>query len=272
MNSTISRETIGKTFGLTAGIVFSIAVFGFNAVIQTANHFYLSGLTFFISLVIFTALTYLSSMRTLKTQSALSGGLVWSISGIIIGLLTVLLPLYFYPKVVFLTVPEAPGWFKYDWNPDHFFILFFCTALCFVCFMMIGLIENNLADSAYFSNTLGVLIFNALIIAIFTGVIGSVVDTMVNAKVREAASGLNYIINYTKTHSPETISKETRRNLRLASLTTIKDTFDQGHTLYIFEQNLGYESTNLLYRVDSLWANCYIFGDKPSNCFIVEPK
>lgn len=272
MNSAISRETIARTFGFTAGIVFSIAVFGVNAVFQTINHLYLSGMTFLISLVIFTGLTYISSLHTIKTQSALSGGLVWTGSGLIIGLLTVLLPMYLYPKVVFLTVPEAAGWFKYDWNSDQLFVLFFSTAICAVSFLMIGLIENNLADSAYFSNTLGVLLFNALIIALFTFVIGSVIDTMVNGKAREAANGLNYIIEYSRTHDPESIPKETRRNLRLAALSSIQDTLDEDYTLYIFEQNMGYESTNFLYRVDSLWANCYVFGDNPSNCFVVEPK
>lgn len=271
MDNVITKRVIGNTFGIAAGVIFSISAFGLNALIQTQNHLYLSGLVFLISLLIFTGLTYFSSLITVRSNSARTGALVWFASGIIVGLMTTLLPLYFYPKVVMWTVPEAAGWFKYAWQADQNFVLFFCVLLSAICFLMIGLLENNLVDSTYFSNTLGVLIFNTLIIAVFMGVIGSVVDSMVNKKLREAASGLNFTIDYAQHHDIDTVSKETRRNLRLAAVTDIKDTLSQEHTIYVYEQNMGYETTNFLYRADETWANCFVFGDKLSNCFLVSP-
>lgn len=271
MDSVISKKTIAHTFGITAGIIFTLTSFGWNAFIQTQNKLYLSWLTFTIALVIFTSLTYAASLLTVKSESAVRGGLVWGLSGLVIGILTVLLPFYLYPKVVFLTVPEAVGWFKFDWQPDYNFVLLFSAVLCGVSFLMIGLLENNFVDSTYFSNTLGVLTFNTLIIAIFMGVIGSVADSLVNIKIRDSASGLHYIINYAQIHDIDSVDKDIRRNLHLGALNSIKDSLNKDHTIYIFEQSLVYETTNFLYRSNDLWANCYVFSDKPSNCFIVTP-
>jgi len=136
---------------------------------------------------------------------------------------------------------------------------------------MIGLLENNFVDSTYFSNTLGILLFNALIIAIFMGVIGSVADSLVNASLRKSTSGLHYIIDYAQKHDIDSVDKDIRRNLHLGALNDIKDTLEDNHTLYIFEQNHIYETANILYKSGDLWANCYIFSHKPSNCFIISP-
>jgi|GEM_PF-6547065 len=271
MDIVITKKTIAHTFGITAGLFFSLSSFGLNAWVQTQNHLYLSWLTFLLAFPIFTFLTYTASMITVNAQSALRGGLVWSLTGLIIGILTVILPFYLYPKAVFLTVPEATNWFKFDWHPDFYLIVLFSTVLCSISFLMIGLLENNFVDSTYFSNTLGVLMFNALIIAIFMGVIGSVADSLVNASLRKSTTGLHYIIDYTQDHDIDTVDKDIRRNLHLSALTDIKETFKDDHTLYVFEQNHVYETANFLYKSGELWANCYVFSHKPSNCFIVTP-
>lgn len=271
MDNVITRRTIAHTFGITAGLFFALSSFGLNAWIQTQNHLYLSWLSFLLALPIFTFLTFTASIITVNAQSALKGGLVWSLAGLIIGILTVLLPFLLYPKAVFFTVPEAINWFKFDWHPDYYLIVLFSTVLCFISFLMIGLLENNFVDSTYFSNTLGILLFNALIIAIFMGVIGSVADSLVNASLRKSTSGLHYIIDYAQKHDIDSVDKDIRRNLHLGALNDIKDTLEDNHTLYVFEQNHIYETANILYKSGDLWANCYIFSHKPSNCFIISP-
>jgi len=261
----------GAIYGTVAGLVFSLLAWGYNAAILATHHFATPWFTFTVGVLVVTVITALTGYYAVRSNSTLTSSILWVIAGIFSGALAIVLPLYLFPNYVNFTNPNLNGWLEFGWNESYSLILFFAIFYSAISFLIIGLLENSLVESAYYSLSAGQLMIALLICSIFAGLIGGIVDSFANTNIRKSVVALDEIITYVTEHEGQVIAKETTRALHLSALNTVKENLTDQRKLYLFSVNETFDQTKILLETNGVFAICYVFLDQPSNCTISTP-
>lgn len=265
------KALYGAIYGGVAGFVFSFFAWGYHSIIMATHHLAAPWFSYIVGGILVLFLTIAAGYFSVLSNSTFTSSIMWTLTGILGGAIAILVPLAAYPKYIVTIEPSLSSWVQFQWNDAYMLFLGFALLYSALTFLIIGLLENSLVESAYFTLSYGQLIMAILVSALLGGLIGGIIDSFANSNIRKSVVALDNIITYVLQHKDEDISKETKRNLHLAALNSVKEELSEDHKLIIFSVNETFDQSQILLQTGDLSALCYVFQDQPSNCTIANP-
>ena len=264
------RSNLGVRYGLIAGLFFTLAAWGLDAIILTRYHASLPFLKFLPALLICVPTAILAGYLTARFESSIVGLVMWGGLAVLYTFLVINLPLKFYP------------WFLGKIHPDFspiiyfeeliglggywFYCLFAIGITCLLC----GFLENVLLDQGLASSSLlgpqMPFVFCALIMML-SGLFG---DILLTRDFREPIVAYDILLNNAATYHNQEVDATTKRNLRLGTVEPLGELVLQPHTLTLVEVDRYLTLTKILVEFDDQTALCQAIQSKPTFCRIID--
>ena len=261
-----NKIIIGGIYGITAAIVFSYAAAGYNASQYAKAHIVNAWLAYILLAAVTIPICVIAGTLSIRFGSTAKSALIWLLAGFISSISATLLPLWLVPTIVANTNPVQAPFLQFSWEESFIFLLGFSTAITLVAFVILGMLENSLVDSAYYANSAGAVLPALLVSALLAGIIGGVADALINRPIRQSVMALEKVISFQLAHLDDVLPKETSRAMRLSSLRQVKPMLDQNWKMYLASVDLTYSETHILLETNGQLSLCYIFTDQVSNC------
>ena len=264
------RSNLGVRYGLIAGLFFTLAAWGLDAIILTRYHASLPFLKFLPALLICVPTAILAGYLTAKFESSIVGLVVWGGLAVLFTYLVINLPLKFYPWYLSRYHPEFNPFIHFEeligLGGYWFYCLFAIGITCLLC----GFLENVLLDQGLASSSLVgpqmPFVFCALIMML-SGLFG---DLLLIRDFREPIVAYDQLLKNAATYYGQEVDAETKRNLRLGTVEPLGELVLQPHTLTLVEVDRYLTLTKALIEFDGQTALCQAIQSKPTFCKIVE--
>ncbi len=261
----------GLIYGVTGGLIFSLAAWGVNAFLLYQANFSGIWLAFMIGILPALLMGGLAGTLTVYLENAMLGAISWLAAGIILAVIGIWLPLWIVPELITRLNPILKNWVEFSWQADYTFLVFFAVIVTGIVFLIAGLLETVLIDQASYSPYNGAIMMPLIVCAFLSGIAGGVVDNLANKRIRESALSLNRLLVFKLENQGKIIDPSLARQMRLGALSTIQSEITWERELFYFSFTATADQGRILIHFKNQWALCDVFNDQVVFCRPVEP-
>jgi len=266
------RNKLGVLYGLTAGLFFTLAAWGMDALILSRYNGSLPLLKFLPALLICLPTAVLAGYLTAKFENGLLSLLLWTGLAVLFTYMVINLPTKFSPWLFNKIKPEYAAIIKFDdletvglyW----FYGIFAIGLTCILC----GIMENLLIDqSLASSSTMGVLL-PLLFCPIFMTGAGVSGDLLMTSHFREPLVIIDTLLQNGANYYGQEVDTLKARQMRLSVVRPLGDLVLETHSLTVVSSDNYLGMMKVLVDFGEEWALCHVVYSQPSFCEIIKPK
>ena len=272
MVSEFSRKRInlGVLYGFTAGLFFTLAGWGMDAIVLSRYHASLPFLKFFPALFICLLAAILAGYLTAKSESGMLGLVIWGGVAVLFTFLVINLPLRFTPWYLNKIRPELNPIVHFEEligiGGYWFYCLFAIGITCLLCgFLENVLLDQGLASSSILGTQMPIVV--CALIMMLSGLFG---DLLLTRDFRKPIVAYDQLLKNSVIYYDQEVDDQTKRNLRLGTVEPLGDLVLQPHTLTLVEVDRYLTLTKILIEFDSQSTLCQAVLSKPTFCKIIE--
>ncbi len=263
------RARYGAFYGLIAGLAYAFFTWFLDAIgLATAHAAYpfvklISGLL--ITLPVFVLVGWL----TTKTDSHFLGLLLWAILSLWAFSAAFLAHYDFVPRwyalmqepVATLVNPSIPSYFMT-------MLLTIGAILMMFAFLIAGLLEINLIESALASGTGGSLIMSAVIIITLMALAGNHVDTFTYRNSRLSIQSFDKLVALVTSPEGQALDEKTKTLRNFGALTALgTENLTKPHRFFLIKDMVGdYGTVELIIELGDSWGKCIASNREASFC------
>lgn len=266
-----SKQSFGMLYGLTAGLTFAIVFWGIDAYQLYQAHIAYPWAAFGPGLVIALLVGGFVGWITIRTENVFIGAISWLGMGLLIAWLGIWLPLKFTPQLITSLEPTLKGWLAYPVYENENAILGIIIIILGVPALILGALENNLVEQAFYSPAAGAIVVPMFFVAVFLSVASLGADFMLNSPYRGAVIALDNLLQFAVDNQGKQIDPALARSKHLGALGSIADQINQPRRLFIFYYSETADEVRILIDFKTSWALCYVIAEQPSYCKIIQP-
>jgi hypothetical protein len=264
------RSNLGVRYGLIAGLFFTLAAWGLDAIILTRYHASLPFLKFVPALLICVPTAILAGYLTAKTESGMVGLVIWGGLAVLFTFLVINLPLRFQPWYLNKFRPDLSSIIYFEEligiEGYWFYCLFAIGITCLLC----GFLENVLLDQGLASSSLVGPQMPFVVCALIMLLSGLFGDLLLIRDFRKPIVAYDQLLKNAATYYNKEVDNQTKRNLRLGTVDPLGDLVLQPHTLTLVEVDRYLTLTKVLIEFDDQTALCQAIQSKPTFCRIID--
>lgn len=270
MNSSFSRKRIklGVVYGLIAGIFFTLAAWGMDAIILSRHNVVLPFLKFLPAFLICVPAAVVVGFLTAKYENGLLGFALWACLAVLFTYAVIYIPIKLTPWLTSKLLPEFIPIIKFQdlTNIGHywFYGIFAIGFTCILC----GILENLLIDQSFAAaGPLGAMIPFVICMAIMTGA-GFSGDLLMTSHFREPMVMIDTLLQNGATYYNQEVDKLEARKLRLNIVRPLDELVLQPHALTLVSADNYLGLMKVLVDFDGKYALCHIVYSQPTFCEI----
>jgi len=256
---------VGVMYGLVAGLAFSLAAWGADALSLARAHAYFPWLKLAVGLIPGLAAGTLAGYLTARSESAVVRILVWAAVGAGLALLA--------GRIAHEITYTALGWL--DSNVQRMVNLstvisvqtnmIFSAVILAGIGVLAGVFQGNFMDSTWgapaaFSRILPVMIWAAFFI-----IGGLVVDGRINEPMRSPVVKIGSIIEY-RNQTEGKIDPVTAHQMYLDIFNPFSDLLARPYRLILGRYDELIHSVEVYVNFDGQWLDCSVIGNQPTYC------
>jgi len=262
----IKKQGMGLLFGAIAGLSFSTAAWGIDAIQLVLAHASSPLIKFIPGLIISVLAGALAGWLTIKIERVWAAIVLWELLAGLYTWLVIWLPLNGVPFLLKVLEPQlAPFLYFPDIESQTQFVVIGLVVIGFVC-LICGLMEIHLIDQALLGRGTFSLISPLLISLIAFVLAGSAGDYLINRHFREPVLALNELIEFAADNQGVEFSPLVSRQKRLAVVRDLDDiiTYPRKLTLIAYDSMLG--QMDIMVDFDGNWVRCSVIYSQPTMC------
>lgn len=264
------RSNLSIRYGLIAGLFFSLAAWGMDAIILTRYHASLPLVKLLPGLLICVPTAMLAGYLTAKIESSMLGIVIWGGLAVLFTFLVINLPTKFYPWYLSTIRPDVNAIIHFEeligLGGYWFYCLFAIGITCLLCgFLENVLLDQGLASSSLIGPHMPYVICG--LIMLLSGLFG---DLLLTKDFREPIVAYDQLLKNAATYYNQEVDAMTKRNLRLGTVEPLGELVLQPHTLTLVEVDRYLTLTKVLIEFDGQTALCQAIQSKPTFCKIVD--
>ena len=260
------REHLGVSYGLIAGIAFSLAAWGFDAVSLAKAHVAYPWTKFLPGLLMCSLVGGLIGWVSIKISKGLVTILLWVIYGLMLVGLIIWMPYHVSPYLIKVLKPMLIDWVNYPIvaNVNQFRIVGMIVIALPV--ILCGLLENILVDSVLMSSHTGAIITLILGCGFIMALAGFAGDELTNKHFREPIQALDDLFKFAIDHQGEELDSLLIRRKHLKSLDGLDDILPRSRqlTLIAFDEFLA--QMDIMVNFEGVWVKCTMIYSQPIIC------
>jgi hypothetical protein len=265
------RQKFGFTYGAAAGLAFAIALWAYDGYLLSTSHALFPWLKLTTGAILTTLTGGLAGWLTARFEKTLLGLVFWAGSSGMFGLFTVLVPLFFAPKLTGLFEPQVRSLLQYTLYDNLPYMVGVAFGWVIVSSIIIAVIQIPMIDQAVFSITGFGKVKPHILCAVLMLISGSVADSLNNKPLRDPILGLDTTIQFALDMRGKEIDPKVSREMHLASLRLVEDSIQESRTLVISRYDPLLENVFVLVNSEGHLAECSTFVGIPVNCKSIVP-
>jgi hypothetical protein len=261
------RRKFGITYGVTAGIAFAVASWGWDAYLLNNAHAYYPWVMLLVGVIFSTILGGISGWLTARFESSLLGIIFWIIASAGFAWLMVALPLQINPAIVSILDPQLGALLNYNGNSE--FILRFGTSLAWILpfMLLIGVIQLPISEPAVFSTSFFGRIAPLFFSIILMGLSGTFTDNLINAHFRDAIFSLDTTIQFIVDNKGNENADSVRaRELHTRALWEVNEQVQQSRHIFVGSYDEYFGEFHVLVKFGDQWVDCLVLYNQPNSC------
>lgn len=266
------RSNLSICYGFIAGLFFSLAAWGMDAIILTRYHVTLPFLKFLPALLICLPTAVLAGYLTAKFENGMIGLIIWGGLAVLFTFLVINLPLKFVPWYLNRIHPEVGSILNFEELINLGVYWFCCLFAIGITCLLCGLLENLLIDqSLASSSTIGALLplLVCLVIMTASGLSG---DSLMTRQFREPLVTIDTLLQNGANYYGQEVDKLEAREMRLSIVRPLGDLVLKPYSLTLVYSDDYLGLMKVLVDFDDEWALCHIVYLQPTFCEIIKPK
>ena len=266
------RSNLSIRYGFIAGLFFSLAAWGMDAIILTRYHATLPFLKFLPALLICLPAAVLAGYLTAKFENGMIGLIIWGGLAVLFTFLVINLPLKFVPWYLNRIRPEVGSILNFEELINLGVYWFCCLSAIGITCLLCGLLENLLIDqSLASSSTIGPLLplLVCLVIMTASGMSG---DSLMTKQFREPLVTIDTLLQNGANYYGQEVDKLEAREMRLSIVRPLGDLVLKPYSLTLVYSDDYLGLMKVLVDFDDEWALCHIVYLQPTFCEIIKPK
>lgn len=264
------RSNLGVRYGFIAGLFFTLAAWGLDAIILARYHASLPLLKFLPALLICVPTAMLAGYLTAKIESSIFGLVIWGGLAVLFTFLVINLPQKFYPWFLSKLRPEYSSFIHFEeligLGGYWFYCLFAIGITCLLC----GFLENVLLDQGLASSSLVGPQMPFVVCGLIMMLSGLFGDLLLIRDFREPIVAYDQLLINAATYYNQEVDVETKRNLRLGTVEPLGELVLQPPTLTLVEVDRYLTLTKVMIEFDDQVALCQAIQSKPTFCRIID--
>ena len=259
-----SRAKMALWFGITAGVVYSLMLWGIDGIKLAAANGYAPFAKLVMGLIPTIAICVLAAWISNKSQHGLISFITWLITGALICFFASHLPyegLKLYYKVFFPEVADKVGYtFNMAVQSKFYITLVICTVLGGIS----GLFFNMLVDSANNAASIGGPILTMFLWSILFIGSAEITNQLIQLPLTAPVQAINRLVVLRIQHEVSPFSKQEVRTYHLNSLNEVIDLIQKPRRLVLTNFDVSQIMTNVSVNFDGQWAECISISDQSS--------
>jgi len=263
----VKVQTYTLLFGVVSGLTFSLASWGYEAVVGAQAHIAYAWVSLVVGTVLCTLLTTLAAELTFLANKTLLGIVFWLLAAILTTELSIGLPLKIIPSIMLLFEPGLGAWLPahpYDDSVKTWILIGFFALGAF--FVFCGLLQIVLVERAARSPTPSGRMTPYFFCVTLMVVASLLANNLVNDQLRPPLVATNDLIQFVIDNQGKPVDPIVARNMHLSSLNTISSLLDRPRRLFLGQFNTAYGQVEVLIDFAGTWASCTTIYGEPIYC------
>jgi hypothetical protein len=266
-----SKAKLSIWFGLAAGLVYSICLWGIDAIkLMNANAYY-PWAKFAMGVLPVVGICILASWLSNRIGNTLVNLLIWLVTGFLICVFACFLSIKGITIFYNLVDPGLAARVHYSFYASLYARTIMTCVVCTVMSAIGGVFFGFLLENANNSSAMAGVLFSILIWCLFFASSASAVNVMVATPLCAPVSAVDRLIEKWYVNEVTPYSKVEARELHLSSLKTIKDLLHQPRKLILADFDTTLVQTSVQLNFDGVWAECTIIADQSSEPPVQHP-
>jgi hypothetical protein len=267
------KRKFGTIYGITAGITFAIASWGWDGYILSNSHAYFPWTMLITGMILCAIIGGIVGWLTARSESSLAGVVFWVTSSFFFAWLVVALPLQINPFIASRLDPQLGTLLNYGKSTEFMFRFGVSLAWVLPFTVIVGVTQLPISEPAVFSTSIFGKIA-PLVFCIVVMIIGGVItDTLINSKFRAGIAGLDSTIQFVLDNkNNENIDKALSREAHASSLNTVKEYVRKSRYLFVSSYDEELDNLHILVKFEDQWVDCNVLYSQPVSCEIVTVK
>jgi hypothetical protein len=262
------RTNLGVVYGLLAGLFFTLAAWGMDAIILMRSNVTLPFLKFLPALLICVPSGLLAGFLTAKFENGLVSLVLWAGLAVLFTYTVINIPIKLAPWLTSKLMPEFIPVLKFEelTNIGHywFYGIFAIGFTCILC----GILENLFIDqSLASSSSIGALIPFFICITVMSGA-GFSGDLLMTNHFREPLVLIDTLLQDGATYYNQEVDKVEARKMRLSVVRPLDDLVLKPHSLTLVSTDNYLGLMKVLVDFDGKYALCHVVYSQPAFCEI----
>lgn len=260
------KQRLGVLYGLVGGIAFSLAVWGFDALVLASSHVRYPFIKFIPGLIFSGLVGCLVGWLSIKIGKGLVTILLWAAYTLLLVWLIIWVPFKITPFMLTVLEPGLMDWIDYPLvvNVEQFRIvaIIVFTVPAIIC----GLLESNIIDGVLMSSHRGAVLTIFLFCGFLMGLAGLAGDEITSKHFREPIKALDNLFQFAIDHQDEVVDEKLARRMHLSTVKEIEDLleYERKLTLIAFDDTLA--QMDILVNFGGTWVKCTTIYSQPTFC------
>ena len=264
------RSNLGIRYGIVAGVAFTMASWGLDALVLAYHHASLPLMKLIPAFLICVPTAMLAGYLTAKFESGMLGMVIWGGLAVLYSFLVINLPLKFSPWYLNNFRPEINSLVHFEeligTGGYWFYCLFAIGITCLLC----GFLENVLLDQGLASSSILGSQMPAVICALIMLLCGLFGDLILIRDFRKPIVEYDNLLKNAAIYYDQEVDKQTKSELRLGTADVLGDLVLLPYKLTLVETDQYLTLTKILIEFDGKAALCQAVQSKPTFCKLID--
>lgn len=265
------KQIFGLSYGIVAGLAFSITLWGVDGLRLSQAHAYYPWTKFLAGLPLAVLICALVGWLTSRFERPLVGVALWIAAAGALAWLTIIVPIVIAPVIMKALNPDLASLLQYTFYDNSSEKAGVAFAWIAIASFIIAAIQVPMVEQAAFSTSIFGKIAPHIICAFLMLVSGSVADNLNNQYLREPLLSMNKTVQFAIDHQGENVDPKAARDVHLASLRPVEDSIHPNWKLVVSRFDPLLEHVYILINFNGDWVECGTIFNTPLNCAPVTP-
>jgi hypothetical protein len=253
--------------GVIAGLAFSLALWGYEAILFFQAHVAYPWLPMLVGTILCIIACTLAALLTYLMNKALLGAVFWVLAARVIAELATRLPLKIVPALMIFFEPELQSRLPAHLITDTLRTWAgFGTVWLGIFFAILGLLQLTLVESSVPSTTAAGRIM-AYFIFIPVMVLASVMSSnMINEQLRAPLIATDKLVQFAIDNQNKSVDPVVARQMHLSAVNTISNQINKPRRLFLGQYDEYYSQVDVLIDFGGEWVDCTTASAQPVFC------
>jgi len=267
----IRKQAFGLSYGLAAGLAFSVALWGLDGYNLARAFAYFPWLKFITGAPLILIVSGLAGWLTSRFEKPLLGILLWTAATAAYAWLTILVPVVIAPAVMKFLDPALQPLLRYSFHANSSQLILVAFGWIIIAVFIAAVIQIPMLEQAAFSASLFGRISPHILCAILLFVSGTLADGLYNQPLRDPLISMNNTIQFALDHQEQEVDSKAARQMHLAALRPVEAYITAERRLVVSAFDPLLERVDVLINFEGRWAECSTIFNNPLNCAPVSP-